>query len=805
MSKSNEKLLDNIYEDHRLNIENNLRQIVNSYATSISRSASSDDEMRLFFESFRKRVKNLCRGACAKRMASIKEEQISLLTSNGNVNETDLASKPLNKDDEVDEKAALTKVSSTLTDEPTPLTTISDMDIDQFLLRAQNRVALAPKRPSFEDSSTENSPKRQYPSEKSEITKNKVKHLSSKMAKNLRSHLPSILDTALLSSGRIRAFCFFCEQTMEESLDAWKVHLLKHTGEKEYYCSGCHTELSSKDSPEHCMGHVIRETFSDANLQAFMCNICDYIKVNNNEVIEHIKNDHTKSMQGASDHVKKVTLIPNVCRLTVQVVSKYKFVPAACRYDCGIEDCIMICYNKNEFKDHFFKEHPGDKKYVCTHCKEEIIRNATDDQGFFLAIIRHLELHDSCLYQCGVCNMQFVGDADVIEHFSMEHSASDCLYHREIRSVKQTENLDEINILFECNLCSARFFNQSTASNHYLKLHNSINFDLTLIKLVKKVNDTKWSKSMEWNMKLQQHFVCNWCGDTYKIKENFVHHHVERHQFKELSIGFRGIYLTDNSDEPWSRFDQYLVYYCQHCCSVAIFGDVNDVYSHWKLVHEQTKPVKPFRFMVAQLVLCNYCNEVSTFEGLKIHQAKQHPKSVFSIRNLLNRSNCGLCSDAANDLVHHSIEQNHQTLLEMKIFNPIAMSEDILKKLVNVKGHKKRKCKHCTEVFETKDKFYEHHDHKHQSIKAKYEKIYDNGSIHMICGCCKIKINPEHLFDHLKYHGISSIEHLKTFYWETMVVLGNGLILNKYNFFGTEVDDSKDFFDEIETHDWSYK
>lgn len=247
-------------------------------------------------------------------------------------------------------------------------------------------------------------------------------------------------------------------------------------------------------------------------------------------------------------------------------------------------------------------------------------------------------------------------------------------------------------------------------------------------------------------------------------------------------------------------FDQYLLYYCGYCSdsnhSISTFySDVDDVYDHWSSTHAKYQNPMPFRFTVAPLVWCRYCDIISTYAGMKKHQAEQHSMKPFVIKNLIDRTKCGLCHTqcGADNALDTHFHKDHQVVFKANLFNPIALDGNTLNKLVNLKGHLKRKCKHCSKVFEVKSDFYRYHNEKHASLKAETDKYLDNKSIHLIAGCCEAKLDPAKLFEHFKEHNIPSKIRLKTFYWETKAVFGNGLVLNKHNLIGTIHDDSEGF------------
>ncbi|XP_031635006.1 uncharacterized protein LOC116348234 isoform X2 [Contarinia nasturtii] len=240
--------LDDIYHQHEQQIENDLIQMMNGYFASLKRSPSNQAEMTLFFKSLRMRMSNICKSVGAKCNADMvqQEGQADHKIPLDAAGHTSWAK---SKDESVAE------TSSTTTDVQTaPKNTSLSKDIDQFL----QRTRIATKRSSSEsiDDVRKQRSRHSYESDIQNIEHRafQKKQLSFEMAKQLRFQLYAILQAEIRpSSNAICTSCFFCERTMEASFDAWKTHLLNHTGEKEFFCGGCNTALSSKVLPEHCI------------------------------------------------------------------------------------------------------------------------------------------------------------------------------------------------------------------------------------------------------------------------------------------------------------------------------------------------------------------------------------------------------------------------------------------------------------------------------------------------------------------------------------------------------------------------
>lgn len=171
--------------------------------------------------------------------------------------------------------------------------------------------------------------------------------------------------------------------------------------------------------------------------------------------------------------------------------------------------------------------------------------------------------------------------------------------------------------------------------------------------------------------------------------------------------------------------------------------------------------------------------------------------------------------------------QEKHDIAETSMFCPIPLDEENLIVLVEMKNLKKRLCKICGLIFDTKRGFINHHKKHHDklSTEVSVEKFYDK-SIRLMTGCCREIIDSDKLAKHLTTHQMLSqcpecsfkaldlyeltSHHLNMhnpgnnvaevfrsamlrIYWNTKVLFGNGLILSKHNLLRTKYDDSKQF------------
>lgn len=684
-----------------------------------------------------------------------------------------------------------------------PKTSLSTEDIETFLVCERTRlekrknetaVEYTRKKRKTSKSVKENSTSEDH--RRSDL----LPRPSSNMCRRLRNQIDAILDAEVTANREIRAYCPFCVELIGMNFIDWKRHLLAHTEENEFYCAGCNTTLSSQQQ-RHCKDYKVKENFQkDRDLRGFICKLCDYLQVNKHQMIEHITNDHTKDK--ARDYMEQIMLVPNLLREIKPIYAKFDYIPIDYRYSCGIESCRVRSESAASFRKHFILNHQTINEFPCPNCNYSIKMNETED--FLTTIFNHLHMHGNIVNQCVACDEIFASDHGIISHLLMSHTKMDSIiYRHDYRGSHGTNRQCEVIILIECNFCQLRFENHEDAHRHYLNVHQSHNSNFKLIQLSKSqshngdtINYTLLKS--ERTFLLLRKFTCDLCKDVFGTKDEFIGHHVARHRYKNLAIKFNENYLdTENApivmDPP--DFDQYLVYHCDHCIDSGhsnLYVSFDEVYKHWSAHHAKKPESKPFRFAVGQLAICGYCDVVSTFEGLQKHQLEHHPTEKMIIENLLDRSKCGLCQSNDKILAQHFVN-NHQLILEINVNHPIALANHVLDKLTKLKGHKKRKCSHCAQAFETEHEAHDHHIIKHPSFERDIEEFYDIENVHFITGCCQKKIEQQSILDHFRTHQQLTKTTMMTYYWQTKAIFGNGLVVNLHNFIGTDFDYSWKF------------
>lgn len=132
------------------------------------------------------------------------------------------------------------------------------------------------------------------------------------MADRLRSKIDTI---KVNTKNEMIAFCYFCADEKVLTKIGWAEHILGHTGELMYTCSGCNTEFASKNqhNNEECIENPINiytTNSSDGSLVGFMCTECNYFQIKRERIFKHLENEHGFIKIEENHHYGKYTLLP---------------------------------------------------------------------------------------------------------------------------------------------------------------------------------------------------------------------------------------------------------------------------------------------------------------------------------------------------------------------------------------------------------------------------------------------------------------------------------------------------------------
>ncbi|XP_031635187.1 uncharacterized protein LOC116348348 isoform X2 [Contarinia nasturtii] len=651
--------------------------------------------------------------------------------------------------------------------------------------------------------------------------------------------------------GSINAFCFFCEKSFVMTNIEWKDHILFHTGELGYHCQNCRIQLPKKMDHGDCTADSVVDIFDgDSNaLMLYMCKWCNYMQVHKSRIMRHLKYEHEKIDINFNRNIERVYVIPDLTPVTHTINSPYKLLIDSKRYICSVGQCSGKEFaNSTEFKSHFMQQHNDETRFACPHCDiviEKQHRNLISD------ILGHYGLHGHYLFECPLCEIIFAAEYDILQHFVRNHTNESIKYFNNWAQMHGVGEKREYTIFLQCNVCNAHLENSNKAIEHFLTVHKSYYMDCEAIKMVKRTTIDSTTSAIAKDKKiftLRRSLNCKLCDQLSKTKGMLIEHFNRDHPGHQIVAKMGKIYVEnvtwDKNYKDFSiqhlRFDNHLVFYCAAChdaeqsSTSRAFVNVYDVHAHWMLTHTKSTDSKPFRFYAVEFVACYYCKLISTFDEVKRHQQAAHTNEPLVITNILNRQKCALCDYCADNLAYH-LKTAHELVLRMNEFNLTRFTDETLSKLLAIEVYKKYKCHYCLEVCETKDNIKQHitNDHK---LPIKFDTFVDNHNVKIIAGCCESVIDLQEFLNHMAdpNHVFKTycakcnfrtekldelfefVKHqvtvhsalidpdflfrrlLKTKFWQTQVIFGNGLVLTKHNLLGTEFDDSKPFDELIE-------
>ncbi|XP_031631950.1 uncharacterized protein LOC116346157 [Contarinia nasturtii] len=513
-----------------------------------------------------------------------------------------------------------------------------------------------------------------------------VSRPSPKMAANIRRRTEAF--TFMPKSGQITGMCFICELPRRMSFTDWIEHFLYHTGE---------------------VDTLLNTIADDGQLFGFMCNLCNYIQIDRNNLKKHPKTEHEKSGDEIEHGFEEVILIPDLTPLTSQTPKNIGYVEEALRFQCGVGWCDHQSDTCHNFGIHLQKHHAEiQESFGCLHCGKVI---STNGNSFFDDVTNHLELHGEHLFSCLYCDSDFSTERDVILHNISEHLSKKMVFHHRHREGSTTaETIEEVQMMFQCNACTAVYYTIEDGMIHFKNAHQSLSITFTVNTLIKctTTGSTTTIKYRQNALPLCQSFDCLYCDEGHPDQVSLIKHFTKSHQKNSLIFKLGKLFLKNVEQNQTNNQPIRTVFYCYHCYQndgrFVGYANCQEVFSHWFSTHSQ-----PFRFITAENIKCHYCGVMGTYHALKLHQCQTHPEQTLIVVDVFGANKCGLCQYSGELDAHFQQQHKVAALDEAEPFCPVALDEARLKEMVEMKGQKKRMCGHCRLVFETKDDLKMHH------------------------------------------------------------------------------------------------
>lgn len=273
---------------------------------------------------------------------------------------------------------------------------------------------------------------------------------------------------------------------------------------------------------------------------------------------------------------------------------------------------------------------------------------------------------------------------------------------------------------------------------------------------------------------------------------------------------------------------------CAHCVNQSDFNNnfqtIEKVHKHWISYHNRSKSPKPFQFYVSEIVKCYYCSLYGSYNQMHKHHRKAHPLNPFGIVNQSNKKRCAICDSEWKDMIKH-FNGCHKEINDANVFNPMCISNDKIKQLLEIDVSGKRYCNYCTKSFELKSDLIKHYtnDHNEKWFGLINNKTTTLNDMIVSCTKCDKNILNNDYIQHIECHSfrlkcfdctvkssnlIELVTHsemvhgkidtlndyisllsdqLKLVYFETKIYFENGLILVKHNLLATDWNDSPNF------------
>lgn len=116
--------------------------------------------------------------------------------------------------------------------------------------------------------------------------------LSIEMAERCRNG--SLPPSCRTIDNQFEALCVFCEDTCSFTKAQFIEHITSHTGEFQYECSLCNKALIKTANHHHDQQYIrqLSNFQSKKSLYAFICNLCNYVQLQEQQMKEHIANTH---------------------------------------------------------------------------------------------------------------------------------------------------------------------------------------------------------------------------------------------------------------------------------------------------------------------------------------------------------------------------------------------------------------------------------------------------------------------------------------------------------------------------------
>lgn len=610
--------------------------------------------------------------------------------------------------------------------------------------------------------------------------------------------------------------CVLCLETLSLSWFKWSQHLLEHTHEKLLYCTKCEIGIDNLSDHDECpiesKINIYGRFEIGSRLEGFVCKRCNYLQINDYPLLEHLSEEHPDAI--FETDVARVVLVPDMRPQEHIIPTGFAYITPAERYRCGVGNCIFHAKNSTEYIEHFQKTHSTIKTYFCRHCKKIINRMARPTVPL-REVMQHLELHSSHIYQCFYCTVNSTSKDAIQTHLTADHADLAVKFWHNRRKVNnEIEQCELIEILLDCCICDERVDGKTLAIEHFRSKHSGCEFKFNAVKLIKvTANNLYVTCSIDDSACYREMFGCGKCDENFTDKEKWLGHFYTMHPDGLLTARHHLKWMKTTKDTATPdqiAYQRLMLFSCVFCTNsqTPYNATIDGCLEHWKHKHIGSD-YKPFHFHMIELVACNYCNTIATFQDLKMHITEEHGGKPFvAVKAFEFRKICALCDYATDgaaaeaeaetedsDLIKH-FQDKHSLAVKSNVANPMPFRDLDLRRIRRISVHKMVKCDDteamrligdCCHTQIDEKQFFNHlANHKH-TIACSKCLFETTDAFEFVCHkaeCHERRITtiPE------KYRNF-----LERWYWRSNLIFDNGLVLNKFNTIGTYLDNTKEF------------
>lgn len=286
----------------------------------------------------------------------------------------------------------------------------------------------------------------------------KAKHEGQAMLQpdtNTERHNSNDGDTETVPQTKITTYtCEICGKTLKYT--SMKMHMLSHTGEKQFFCEQCgkgfygkykcseHMKIHAVDNPYKCdqccksfkaKSSLVYHKNVHLGLKRYVCQVCKRPFIHRGHLLSHTKSQHygdgmpqpgvntesSNSIDGDSQWVPQTkstsTYVCEVCGKRVRYTSLKQHI----KRHTGQKQVVSLCeqcgkgfYSTSDYNAHM-RKHTGDKPYKCDQCYKSFrIREYLNEH-----LLTHSKLKP---FECQICKKTYRQRNGLRYHTKRQHN-----------------------------------------------------------------------------------------------------------------------------------------------------------------------------------------------------------------------------------------------------------------------------------------------------------------------------------------------------------------------------------------------